>query len=324
MSFSGEEFVLDDYKRTEKLGEGTYGVVYKAINLRTRQVVAMKKIRVETQDEGVPSTAIREISALRELNGHPNIVKLLNVIQTKPLKLYMVFEYMDFDLKKYLQSVNFVEPLLIKSYMCQLLRAVDFCHARRVVHRDLKPQNLLIDTEGIIKVADFGLARAFGVPIRPYTHEVVTLWYRCPEVLMGSIKYDTAIDTWSLGCILGEMATTVPIFHGDSEIDQLYRIFRILGTPDEKIWSDISMLPDFQSSFPKWQSIDMSEQLSLLGPNGIDLFKKLLIYDPSKRISARQALIHPYFSDFNTNLLPPEPPVVPNLRRASSLSTALI
>ncbi|KAM4644127.1 cyclin-dependent kinase 2 isoform 2-T2 [Amazona ochrocephala] len=196
---------MENFQKVEKIGEGTYGVVYKARNKVTGEVVALKKIRLDTETEGVPSTAIREISLLKELN-HPNIVKLLDVIHTEN-KLYLVFEFLHQDLKKFMDSSSLsgIALPLIKSYLFQLLQGLAFCHAHRVLHRDLKPQNLLINTDGAIKLADFGLARAFGVPVRTYTHEVVTLWYRAPEILLGCKYYSTAVDIWSLGCIFAEM-----------------------------------------------------------------------------------------------------------------------
>lgn len=167
-----------------------------------------------------------ERSLLKELN-HPNIVKLLDVIHTEN-KLYLVFEFLHQDLKKFMDASALTGiPLpLIKSYLFQLLQGLAFCHSHRVLHRDLKPQNLLINADGSIKLADFGLARAFGVPVRTYTHEVVTLWYRAPEILLGCKYYSTAVDIWSLGCIFAEMVTRRALFPGDSEIDQLFRIFR--------------------------------------------------------------------------------------------------
>ncbi|XP_074710144.1 cyclin-dependent kinase 2 isoform X1 [Strix uralensis] len=163
---------MENFQKVEKIGEGTYGVVYKARNKVTGEVVALKKIRLDTETEGVPSTAIREISLLKELN-HPNIVKLLDVIHTEN-KLYLVFEFLHQDLKKFMDSssISGIALPLIKSYLFQLLQGLAFCHAHRVLHRDLKPQNLLINADGAIKLADFGLARAFGVPVRTYTHEV--------------------------------------------------------------------------------------------------------------------------------------------------------
>merc|ERR1711997_1199444 len=189
-------------------------------NKKTGEIVAMKKIRLESEEEGVPSTAIREVSLLKELN-HPNIVRLQDVIMQES-RLYLIFEFLTMDLKKYLDTIpakEMMNPNLVKSYTYQILQAMLFCHQRRVLHRDLKPQNLLIDKNGAIKLADFGLARASGIPVRVYTHEVVTLWYRAPEILLGSTKYSCPVDMWSIGCIFAEMANKRPLFQGDSEID---------------------------------------------------------------------------------------------------------
>jgi len=189
----------------EKIGEGTYGVVYKAKDRVTGEIIALKKIRLEAEDEGIPSTAIREISLLKELQ-HPNIVRLYDVVHTER-KLTLVFEFLDQDLKKYLDVCDSGLGLpILKSFLYQLLTGVAYCHHHRVLHRDLKPPNLLINREGQLKLADFGLARAFGIPVRSYTHEVVTLWYRAPDVLLGSRKYSTPVDIWSVGCIFAEMA----------------------------------------------------------------------------------------------------------------------
>ncbi|KAL1775528.1 cyclin-dependent kinase 2 isoform X2 [Sigmodon hispidus] len=186
---------------------------------------------------------------------------------------------------------------LIKSYLFQLLQGLAFCHSHRVLHRDLKPQNLLINAEGSIKLADFGLARAFGVPVRTYTHEVVTLWYRAPEILLGCKYYSTAVDIWSLGCIFAEMVTRRALFPGDSEIDQLFRIFRTLGTPDEVVWPGVTSMPDYKPSFPKWVRQDFSKVVPPLDEDGRSLLSQMLHYDPNKRISAKAALAHPFFQD---------------------------
>jgi len=230
---------MERYQKMEKIGEGTYGVVYKAKDRVTGEIIALKKIRLEAEDEGIPSTAIREISLyvvmvwfvnhcggdhildarahslsrsrhahshrLKELQ-HPNIVRLYDVVHTER-KLTLVFEFLDQDLKKYLDVCDAGLDLpILKSFLFQLLTGVAYCHHHRVLHRDLKPPNLLINREGQLKLADFGLARAFGIPVRSYTHEVVTLWYRAPDVLMGSRKYSTPVDIWSVGCIYAEMA----------------------------------------------------------------------------------------------------------------------
>ncbi|XP_070544558.1 cyclin-dependent kinase 1-like [Ptychodera flava] len=296
---------MEDYVKIEKIGEGTYGVVYKGRNKKTGKLVALKKIRLESEEEGVPSTAIREISLLKELN-HPNIVCLQDVLMQEA-KLYLVFEFLTMDLKKYFDNIpsgKYMDSGLVKSYLYQICQGIVFCHSRRVVHRDLKPQNLLIDSKGLIKLADFGLARAFGIPVRVYTHEVVTLWYRAPEVLLGSPRYSTPVDVWSIGCIFAEMATKRPLFHGDSEIDQLFRIFRTLGTPNEDSWPGVSSLPDYKPSFPSWKSNTLHTAVKNIDEDGLDLLKRTLIYDPAHRISAKAALDHPYFIDLDKAALP--------------------
>uniref|UniRef100_A0A3B3RQ10 cyclin-dependent kinase n=1 Tax=Paramormyrops kingsleyae TaxID=1676925 RepID=A0A3B3RQ10_9TELE len=254
---------MESFQKVEKIGEGTYGVVYKAKNKVTGETVALKKIRLDTETEGVPSTAIREISLLKELS-HPNIVKLRDVIHTEN-KLYLVFEFLHQDLKKFMDSssVTGISLPLVKSYLFQLLQGLAFCHSHRVLHRDLKPQNLLINAQGEIKLADFGLARAFGVPVRTYTHEV----------------------------------TRRALFPGDSEIDQLFRIFRTLGTPDEEAWPGVTSMPDYKPSFPKWARQELSKVVPPLDEDGRDLLAQMLNYDPSKRISAKNALVHRFFRD---------------------------
>jgi serine/threonine protein kinase len=176
---------LANYEKQDKLGEGTYGVVYKALDKRTGETVALKKIRLDQEEEGLPATAVREISILRDLK-HPNIVDLREVINSRG-KLTLVFEFLEKDLKKFLDGQRrAIQAMLIKSYAYQILAGLCYCHCRRVIHRDMKPQNLLLNRQGLIKLCDFGLARAFTIPLRSYTHEVVTLWYRASEILLGS------------------------------------------------------------------------------------------------------------------------------------------
>ncbi|XP_010545939.1 PREDICTED: cyclin-dependent kinase A-1 [Tarenaya hassleriana] len=289
---------MDQYEKVEKIGEGTYGVVYKARDKVTNETIALKKIRLEQEDEGVPSTAIREISLLKEMQ-HVNIVKLQDVVHSEK-RLYLVFEYLDLDLKKHMDSCpDFSKDLhMIKTYLYQILRGIAYCHSHRVLHRDLKPQNLLIDRRtNSLKLADFGLARAFGIPVKTFTHEVVTLWYRAPEILLGSCHYSTPVDIWSVGCIFAEMVNKKPLFPGDSEIDELFKIFRIMGTPNEDTWRGVTSLPDYKSAFPKWKPKDLTSIVSNLDPSGIDLLSKMLSMDPTRRITARSALEHDYFKD---------------------------
>ena len=166
------------------------------------------------------------------------------------------------------------------------------------MHRDLKPQNLLIDKKGVMKLADFGLARAYGLPIKTYTHEVVTLWYRAPEILLGQKQYSTSVDLWSAGCIFIEMAMKKALFPGDSEIDEIFKIFQLHGTPTEETWPGVTKLPDFKQSFPKFKPTPLAEVAKGLDPLGLDLLAKMIALDPAKRISARLALQHvsPYVS----------------------------
>eukprot|EP01107_Rhizomastix_libera_P009513 TRINITY_DN2560_c0_g1_i1.p1 TRINITY_DN2560_c0_g1~~TRINITY_DN2560_c0_g1_i1.p1 ORF type:complete len:270 (-),score=52.57 TRINITY_DN2560_c0_g1_i1:51-860(-) len=242
---------MDNYTKIDKLGEGTYGVVYKARRRDTNEIVALKRIRLESEEEGVPCTAIREISLLKELR-HPSIVRLYDVIYTEK-KLTLVFEYLEQDLKKHMDACGGALPQVkVKLFLYQLLKGISICHEKKILHRDLKPQNLLINKKGELKLADFGLARAFGIPVRSYSHEVVTLWYRAPDVLMGSHKYNTSIDMWSVGCIFAEMVTGRALFPGANAPDQLQKIFKILGTPNETIWPGVSELPEWKADFPQY------------------------------------------------------------------------
>ena len=287
---------LEKYTKVEKVGEGTYGVVYKCKVKDTNDYVALKKIRLENEDEGIPSTSIREISILKQLR-HPNIVYLIDLIHGEK-KLYLVFEYMDHDLKKFLDINNGpLTPELVKSYLYQILIAINFCHSKRILHRDLKPQNLLIDKDGIIKVADFGLARSFGIPIKTLTHEILTLWYRAPEILLGQKEYSTPVDMWSIGLIFYEMAHRKPLFAGDCEIDQIFKIFQMFGTPNESTWPGVTRLPEFKLTFPQFKGKGISAYNRNIDHVGLDLLSKMIQIDPCKRISAKQALQHPYFND---------------------------
>lgn len=290
---------MDKFQKLEKVGEGTYGVVYKARDKKTGDLLALKKIRLEAEDEGIPSTAIREIALLKQLQ-HPNIVRLYDVIHTDK-KLTLVFEFLDQDLKRFMDACgeNGIQAETTKSFLYQLLRGIAYCHEHRVLHRDLKPQNLLINMTGELKLADFGLARAFGIPVRNYTHEVVTLWYRAPDVLLGSRKYSTSVDIWSVGCIFAEMVNARPLFPGTNDADQLTKIFKVLGTPSPATWPEMTQLPEYKDNFPVYPGLSLKKIVKKLDAAGLDLLQRMLEYDPTKRISAEAALQHPYFRDLS-------------------------
>ncbi|CAL6063074.1 Kinase [Hexamita inflata] len=286
---------LQRYERMQCLGEGTYGIVYKARDTETGQIVALKRIRLDQQDEGIPATAIREIAILKELK-HPNIVDLVSVIHTEA-KLTLVFEYVDLDLKKYMDKYGRLTPFQVKWFLGQLLQGLSYIHNRRVLHRDLKPQNLLVTDQEKpdLKIADFGLARGAGIPVRSYTHEVVTLWYRCPAVLLGCRKYGASIDIWSVGCIFYEMATGKALFPAKNEKEELLKIFKTFGTPNDATWRDFRSLPQWSDDFPVYPGTPIAELLPEMDEKGRDLFAKMMKLDPEQRISARDCLKHEYF-----------------------------
>jgi len=279
------------------LGEGTYGVVYKATDKITGEVVAIKKIKLDHSDEGIPATTLREISMLKQLS-HPCIVHLKKAEYEEGGKLYLIFEYVEQDMKGYLESLTKpLNPPTIKRLMYQLICGLHHCHRKRILHRDLKPQNILIGQDGALKIADFGLGREHGIPIERFTHEVVTLWYRSPEILLGTEKYSGAVDMWSVGCIFGEFYKREALFMGDCEIDQLFQIFQRLGTPNDRLWPGVTTLKDFKPVFPKWLAKDFDEIVPSMDSIGHGLLKECLTYRPSQRMSAVHAKNHVYFDE---------------------------
>ncbi|KAK3571996.1 hypothetical protein QTP86_021344 [Hemibagrus guttatus] len=286
---------MQKYEKLEKIGEGTYGTVFKAKNRETHEIVALKRVRLDDDDEGVPSSALREICLLKELK-HKNIVRLHDVLHSDK-KLTLVFEYCDQDLKKYFDSCNGdLDPEIVKSFMYQLLKGLAFCHSRNVLHRDLKPQNLLINRNGELKLADFGLARAFGIPVRCYSAEVVTLWYRPPDVLFGAKLYSTSIDMWSAGCIFAELANAGrPLFPGNDYITYCFSrdgfgflstffnpLITLLGTPTEEQWQTMTKLPDYKP-YPMYPATtSLVNVVPKLSSTGRDLLQVGLTTEPSE------------------------------------------
>uniref|UniRef100_A0A3B4AWC7 cyclin-dependent kinase n=1 Tax=Periophthalmus magnuspinnatus TaxID=409849 RepID=A0A3B4AWC7_9GOBI len=292
---------LETYIKLDKLGEGTYATVFKGRSKLTDNLVALKEIRLE-HEEGAPCTAIREVSLLKDLK-HANIVTLHDIVHTDK-SLTLVFEYLDKDLKQYMDDCgNIMSMHNVKIFLFQILRGLSYCHKRKVLHRDLKPQNLLINDRGELKLADFGLARAKSVPTKTYSNEVVTLWYRPPDVLLGSSEYSTQIDMWGVGCIFYEMAAGRPLFPGSTVEDELHLIFRLLdhvltpsSTPTEENWPGISSIEEFKSyNFPKYKPQLIINHAPRLDGEGIELLLSFLKYESKKRISAEDAMKHSYF-----------------------------
>ncbi|XP_032828300.2 cyclin-dependent kinase 17-like isoform X2 [Petromyzon marinus] len=292
---------LETYTKLDKLGEGTYATVYKGRSKLTDNLVALKEIRLE-HEEGAPCTAIREVSLLKDLK-HANIVTLHDIIHTDK-SLTLVFEYLEKDLKQYMDDCgNIMHMHNVKLFLYQLLRGLAYCHKRRVLHRDLKPQNLLINDKGELKLADFGLARAKSVPTKTYSNEVVTLWYRPPDVLLGSTEYSTPIDMWGVGCIFFEMAAGRPLFPGSTVEDELLLIFRMLGTPSEDTWPAILAHEEYKAyKFPKYKAEPLINHAPRLDADGLDLLSKLLQYEARRRVSAEEGMRHPYFKSLGERL----------------------
>uniref|UniRef100_A0A8C7WI34 cyclin-dependent kinase n=1 Tax=Oncorhynchus mykiss TaxID=8022 RepID=A0A8C7WI34_ONCMY len=290
---------LETYIKLDKLGEGTYATVFKGRSKLTDNLVALKEIRLE-HEEGAPCTAIREVSLLKDLK-HANIVTLHDIIHTDK-SLTLVFEYLDKDLKQYMDDCgNILSMQNVKIFLFQILRGLAYCHKRKVLHRDLKPQNLLINDRGELKLADFGLARAKSVPTKTYSNEVVTLWYRPPDVLLGSSEYSTPIDMWGVGCIFYEMSAGRPLFPGSTVEDELHLIFRLLGTPTEDSWPGIASMDEFKSyKFPKYKTQPLINHAPRLDTDGIDLLLSFLKYESKKRMSADESMRQPYFRSLGT------------------------
>ncbi|ADV24133.1 CMGC/CDK/CRK7 protein kinase [Cryptococcus gattii Ru294] len=285
------------YQKLAPVGEGTYGKVYKALSLITHQPVALKRIRMENEKDGFPVTAMREIKLLQMLQ-HENVLRLMEMVVERG-GVYMVLEYMEFDLTGLLAhpEIKF-SSANIKSLSHQMLSGLSYLHHQSILHRDMKGSNILVNSRGELKLADFGLARVYAKKRREdYTNRVITLWYRSPELLMGETIYGPEVDMWSAGCIILELYTTKPIFQGSDELNQLEVIYALLGTPTEAEWPSVKELPwyelvkpkeeigsKFRTSFAKW-----------LSPAALDLVEGLLFYDPSQRLLADSALRTDYF-----------------------------
>lgn len=294
---------VDEYEKLNKIEEGTYGVVYRAKDKRNGDIVALKKVKMEKEKEGFPITSLREINTLLKVN-HENIVRVKEVVVGGSISsyssIYLVMEYVEHDLKTLMSTMTRAFTIgEVKTLMKQLLDAVYFLHDNWIIHRDLKTSNLLLSHKGILKVGDFGLAREYGSPVKPYTPVVVTLWYRAPELLFQTSVYSTAIDVWSVGCIFGEFLRMKPLFAGASEMEQIKLINENLGTPNERIWPGFSELPLAKRIHFEHQPYNrLQSKLNRSPPlssNGFNLINRFLTYCPEKRITAEEALQHEFF-----------------------------
>ncbi|XP_037908458.1 serine/threonine-protein kinase PITSLRE isoform X2 [Hermetia illucens] len=318
---------VEEFQCLNRIEEGTYGVVYRAKDRRTNEIVALKRLKMEKEKEGFPITSLREINTL--LKGqHPNIVTVREIVVGSNMdKIFIVMDYVEHDLKSLMETMKHKEqtffPAEVKCLMQQLLRAVGHLHDNWILHRDLKASNLLLSHKGILKVGDFGLAREYGSPLKAYTSLVVTLWYRAPELLLCTKEYSTPIDMWSVGCIFAEFLQMAPLFPGKTEMDQLNKIFKELGTPNDKIWPGYKDLPAVQNlisqnpHFTEYPVSNLRRRFSNKASElGMSLLQGLLTYDPKQRFTAEQALKSPYFKELP---LPIDPSMFPTWPAKSEL-----
>ncbi|KAL8209890.1 hypothetical protein R6Q57_006622 [Mikania cordata] len=288
----------DTFEKIAKIGQGTYSNVYKARDTMTGKIVALKKVRFDNLEPESVKFMAREILILRRLD-HPNVVKLEGLVTSRmSCSLYLVFEYMEHDLAGLAASptIKFTEPQ-VKCYMHQLLSGLEHCHNNHVLHRDIKGSNLLLDNDGSLKIADFGLASFFDPNHKqPMTSRVVTLWYRPPELLLGATDYGVGIDLWSAGCILAELLAGKPIMPGRTEVEQLHKIFKLCGSPSEEYWKK-SKLPH-ATIFKPQQSYKrcIAETFKNFPPSSLPLIDTLLAIDPAERLTATAALNSEFFT----------------------------
>lgn len=275
----------------------------------------MKKIKIgsraEAQD-GINRTALREIKLLQELQ-HENIIGLLDVFGHKS-NVSLVFDFMDTDLEVIIKDTKILlTPANIKAYMIMTLQGLEYLHMNWILHRDLKPNNLLVNSAGILKIGDFGLAKFYGSPNRAMTHQVVTRWYRSPELLFGARQYGVGVDIWAVGCILAELLLRVPFLPGESDLDQLTKIFSALGTPSEESWPGVKFLPDFMQ-FKPMVGTPLRHIFTAASVDLLELLDSLLARHPLSRCTCTEALQMPYFSN------KPAPTVGPKLPMPSSFN----
>jgi len=311
---------VSEFEKLNRIGEGTYGIVYRARDTKTGEIVALKKMRMEREKDGIPVSGLREITILLACD-HENIVPMKEIAVGRSLEsMFLVMYYCEQDLASLLDNMQtpFSESQ-VKCIMKQVFRGLRYLHSTFIVHRDLKVSNLLMTDKGCVKIADFGLARYYGLPLKPMTPKVVTLWYRAPELLLNARTQTTAIDMWSSGCILGELLAHKPLLPGKSEINQLELVIDLLGTPNDSIWPEFSSLPALQDFTLKQQPYNnLKHKFPWLSAAGLRLLNFLFMYDPTKRATADECLQSSYFKEAP---LPCDPKLMPTFPRFRDLST---
>ncbi|TAQ86278.1 hypothetical protein B7494_g5401 [Chlorociboria aeruginascens] len=296
---------VEDYEKLNDIEEGAYGWVSRAKDMMTGKVVALKRLKMDNAQDGIPVTGLREIQTLMDCE-HPNIVALQEVVvgedTSKIENIFLVLDFLEHDLKTLLEDMT--EPFLtseIKTLLLQLTSGVSYLHSNWILHRDLKTSNLLLNNRGVLKIADFGMARYFGDPPPKMTQLVVTLWYRAPELLLGAEKYGTAVDMWSIGCIFGELLTKEPLLQGKNEVDELSKIFELCGIPTEETWPGFKRLPNARSlrlpKNPVSQGSVLRAKFPFLTKAGSELLISLLALNPAVRPSAKEMLDHTFFKE---------------------------
>ena len=302
------------YLKTQKLGEGTYGSVFRAQDKETGETVALKQVKMDQEEDGVPASSLRETTILQTMS-HMNIVKMREIGVENGM-LIIVMEFMDKNLRDFLNSKKQkpLEPRILQSYSYQLLAGLNYMHSNGFIHRDLKPSNILINRQGFLKICDFGKSHIYHHPMRQKMLDIgKAMWYEAPELLINAPTYDYGIDVWAAGCIIAEMARGEVLFAGDSTLDQIMLMTKALGAPNEEEWpgyrKELEHL--FKNSGDKYvinMDIPAEREFGSLFPQEadaklIDLLKQLLIINPAQRITARAALKHPYFNDVPPSLI---------------------